>query len=57
MLINKTKVKQFALEVAATRPHTFTRVSAEFLDTIEARVRNMIETHVATLPSVGKTIK
>ena len=57
MLINKKAVKLFALECGADRAHKFTRVSKDFYETIDARVKHEIREAVKRLPSVGKTIK
>lgn len=58
MLINKSSVKRFTLEVAIEyRNGRFTRVSKEFLDYAEGRLKEMIKLHVRSLPSVGKTVK
>jgi hypothetical protein len=56
MLINKSKVKGFALEMAKHRHHKFTRVSKEFFPKCEALLKNFIRNHVQSLPSKGKTI-
>ena len=56
-LLNKKAVKQLALELAQKRHHEFTRVSPEFVNRIEATVRNIIESSIQSLPSLGKTIK
>lgn len=57
-LINKTNVKRYALEISrVSRGGKFTRVSGEFLIHIEAVVKEKIRVYVASLPSVGKTIK
>jgi hypothetical protein len=57
MLINKSKVKAFALEMAKDRYHKFTRVSAEFHIKCEANLKNFIRDYVRRLPSKGKTIQ
>ncbi len=56
-LINKKRVKQFALEMAKTRAHKFTRVSGEFLLKCEANLKEFIRNQVRRLPSKGKTIR
>lgn len=83
-LINKSRVKKFALDAANKRRQIkaerkpvgssgrawnmercnalaeqkkFTQVSKDFLENVEADLRNMIEKKVKSLPSVGKTIK
>jgi hypothetical protein len=57
MMINGRKVKLFALEMAKSRAHKFTRVSSEFYDKCEANLREFIRNQVQRHPSVGKTIK
>jgi hypothetical protein len=57
MMINRRKVKLFALEMAKSRAHKFTRVSKEFIDRCEAQLKNYIRDQVHRHPSVGKTIK
>jgi len=57
MMINRRKVKLFALEMAKSRAHTFTRVGKEFFDRCEAQLKNYIRDQVHRHPSVGKTIK
>ena len=57
MLINQKAVKQYALSIGAARHHKFTRVSKEFVLTMDAVLKNKIREHIQTLPSVGKTIK
>jgi hypothetical protein len=56
VLINRKKVKEFALEMAKHRAHKFTRVSGEFLVKCEANLRTFIRNQVHSLPSKGKTI-
>ena len=55
-LINKKHVKAFALEMATTRAHRFTRVSGDFLLLCEGHLKEFIRHHVHRLPSKGKTI-
>jgi hypothetical protein len=55
-LINRSQVRQFALESAKVRAHKFTRVSAEFLFTCEAQLKEFICSHTRRMPSKGKTI-
>jgi len=57
MLINKRKVKEFALEMAKGRAHKFTRVSGDFLLLCEGQLKEFIRNHVQRLPSKGKTIQ
>jgi hypothetical protein len=56
MLINKSKVKAFTLEMAKQRHHKFTRVSSGFYDQCEANLKIFIRGHVMRHPSKGKTI-
>lgn len=55
-LINRSQVKQFALESSKVRAHKFTRVSGEFLFNCEAYLKEHIRSYVRRLPSKGKTI-
>ena len=57
MLINKRIVKEYAMECAQERHHTFTRVSKEFLVYIEAKLKTDIRDYIRNLPSKGKTIR
>ena len=56
MLINRKKVREFALEMAKHRAHKFTRVGNAFLVKCEANLREFIRGQVHRLPSKGKTI-
>ncbi len=56
MLINRTKVKEFALEMAKHRSHKFTRVGKDFFIKCEANLKEFIRASVHRLPSKGKTI-
>ena len=55
-LLCRSAVKKLALEVASARHHEFGRVSKEYLDWIEGRVRELVESSIRSLPSKGKTI-
>ena len=57
MMLNKRKVKLFALGMAKTRAHKFTRVGKEFYDRCEVNLKNYIRSQVHSHPSKGKTIK
>ena len=57
MIINRRKVKLFALEMAKQRAHKFTRVGSEFYDKCEAHLKEFIRDQVSRHPSVGKTIR
>jgi hypothetical protein len=56
VLINRTKVKEFALEMAKHRSHKFTRVGKDFFIQCEANLKEFIRNYVHRLPSKGKTI-
>jgi hypothetical protein len=56
VLINRSKVKEFALEMAKHRAHTFTRVCRYFFIKCEANLKTFIRAQVHSLPSKGKTI-
>lgn len=55
-MVNKRKVKAFALEMAKSRHHKFTRVGSGFY-ICEAKLKEFIRNHVARLSSKGKTIE
>jgi hypothetical protein len=56
-LINKSKVKKYILEFAATnRAHKFSRVSQESIDRVEAAARAAAKAIVTSAPSKGKTL-
>ena len=56
--INRSKVKSFALDFAQTQIRTkkHTRVSSEFLQRINDRVRNVIISEVKDQATKGKTL-
>jgi hypothetical protein len=56
VLINRTKVKEFALEMAKHWAHKFTRVGKEFFIKCEVNLKTFIRSQVHSLPSKGKTI-
>jgi hypothetical protein len=56
MLINRSKVKQLALEMAKGRAHKFTRVGGGFFIKCEGQLKEFIRNYVHRLPSKGKTI-
>jgi hypothetical protein len=58
-LLNRAAVKQFALDHAArTRQAVnFTRVSKDFLEAIEAKLRVAITERIHQHPSKGTTLK
>ena len=55
-LLNRSRVKQFALDAAKSRAHKLTRVGGAFLDKCEANLRTFIHQYIQRLPSKGKTI-
>ena len=55
-LINRKRVKAFALEMAKARAHKFTRVGGEFFLKCEANLKEFVRSYVRRLPSKGKTI-
>ena len=55
-LINRKHVKEFALEMAKSRAHKFTRVGGDFLLRCEGNLKEFIRNSVRRLPSKGKTI-
>ena len=57
MMINKRKVKEFALFVAKERHHKFTRVGSGFYPQCEANLKAFIRGHDMRHPSKGKTIE
>ncbi len=58
-IISPTKVKQYALEIAAEHraAANFTRVSKEFVDAVEANARAFILDRVKRHPTRGVTLK
>jgi hypothetical protein len=56
VLINRSKVKEFALEMAKGRAHKFTRVGKEFFIKCEGNLKQFLRAQVHSLPSKGKTI-
>lgn len=57
-LINKKNTREIALAYAEeTRPGRFKAVSADFIDRLEAKFRNVIKDEVKRHPSLGKTLK
>jgi len=57
-ITSSTNVRRFALAVSIlNRQGKFKRVSKDFLDRIEAKVRNLIVSEINQHPSVGQTLK
>jgi hypothetical protein len=57
MMVNRRKVKEFALTMAKARHHKFTRVGSGFYIKCEANLKEFIQNHIQRLPSKGKTIE
>lgn len=55
-LISKKFVRQFALDMAKSRAHKFTRVGGGFFIKCEANLKEFVRNEVRRLPSKGKTI-
>ena len=56
-LLNAARVRKYALDLAAReRHHHFTAVSVEFLQRIEAKLRNLIRDEIQRHPSRGKRL-
>ncbi|MEQ2009518.1 MAG: hypothetical protein ABMA26_22275 [Limisphaerales bacterium] len=56
-MLNRSKVRQFALTMAEQRAHKFTRVGSEFFVRCEVQLKNFIRDQVHRHPSKGRTIK
>jgi len=56
-LVNRRRLKAFALEVANARAHKFSRVAESFCHICEANLRQFIKSYIHRLPSKGKTIR
>jgi hypothetical protein len=57
MMVNRRKVKEFALECAKNRHRRFTRVGSAFYILCEANLKELIRNHIQRIPSKGKTIE
>ena len=57
LILNRSAARRYALEFARANRPKFTRVSQEFLDRIEARVKALIQAEVQRHPSLGVTLK
>ena len=55
-LLNRSKVKQFALTMADERVHRLIRVGSPFYFKCETALKEFIRGYVRRLPSKGKTI-
>lgn len=57
IIINETRLRNFALSCAEQRAHRFERVSKEFIERMDARLKAMVADEIKRLPSKGKTIR
>jgi len=57
LLVNRSRLRRFVLDVASQRRHRFTRVSEQFIEQVDAHLRTWVREYVQSLPSKGKTIK
>lgn len=61
LLINKARVREYTLSMIKTnRPalaDKMTRVSESYYNDVDAALRNVINRHLETMSSSGKTIK
>ena len=57
MIINKSKFKKLALELAQKRAHKFTRVGNEVVEKANHQLSIWLLSYISSLPSKGKTIK
>jgi hypothetical protein len=56
-LLNPAKVRRYALDLAERElHHDFTAVSVEFIQRIDARLRNIIRDEIKRHPSRGKRL-
>ena len=55
-LLNRSKVRQFALKMAEQRVHQLTRVGDPFYQRCETNLKAYIRAYIHGLPSKGKTI-
>ena len=56
-LVNRRRLKAFALEVANARAHKFSRLSESFCHICEPNLPQFIKSYIQRLPSKGKTIR
>jgi hypothetical protein len=55
-LVNRRRLRRYALDAAGQRHHRFTRVGEEFYQTADAHLRAWVRDYIHGLPSKGKTI-
>ncbi len=60
-IINKSQLRQFILDtIEVSRPALkgkMTRVSAEYLEQVEAATRASVRSHIDSMPSAGRTVR
>jgi hypothetical protein len=57
-LLNPVRVRRYALAVAEReRHHSFTAVSVEFIQRLDAKLRNLIRDEIRRHPSMGKRVR
>jgi hypothetical protein len=56
-LLNRSSIRAFALRQAEVRGHKFTRVSKDFYDRIDRKLREIIAAEIHSMPSAGATIR
>jgi len=57
MLINKAHIRIYALHLAKSSGRRFTRVSEDFFQRVNGRLRIMVANEVHRAPSIGVTLK
>ncbi len=56
-LLCEKHVRSYALNATSAKARGFTRLSPQFLDRIEARLKQIIQQEVQTHPTLGQTLK
>lgn len=57
MIVNKARVKRFTKDWCAAHRPKFTRVSNEFVERMDARLKVIIADELHRMPSKGKTVQ
>ena len=57
MIVNRAHLKRYAKDWCAANRPRFTRVSEDFVERMDATLKNVINRELHGLPSVGKTVK
>ena len=55
-IVNRKRVKEYALVYCKAKRPKFTRVSKSFIEMVDSQVRLFIRNYINSFPSVGKTI-